>query len=67
MLLKFIQFQKYTEALIIIETLAQNDPSNGDVKMYAGIVSLRVENYDKALLKRIKNGDIAVTKELCRK
>lgn len=40
---------KLPEALAMFETLAHNDPENDEAKKYAGIVSLRLKNYDKAL------------------
>ncbi len=40
---------KPTKALAIFETLAKNDPANSNLKKYAGIVSLRLKNYDKAI------------------
>jgi len=40
---------KLTEAQTIFETLAKNDPKNSEAKKDAGIVSLRLNNYDKAL------------------
>ena len=40
---------KLDEALIIFETLNKNDTSNTEAIKYAGIVSLRLRNYDKAL------------------
>jgi hypothetical protein len=35
--------------LAMFKTLAQKDPENSSAKKYAGIVSLRLKNYDKAL------------------
>ena len=40
---------KLTEALSMFEILAKNNPANSDAKKYAGIVSLRLGNFDKAL------------------
>lgn len=37
------------KALSIFETLKNNNPSNSEATKYAGIVSLRINNYDKAL------------------
>ena len=41
--------KKLTEALTLFERLIKNNPSNSDAKKYAGIVSLRLNDYDKAL------------------
>ena len=38
-----------SEALTMFETLAHNDPENDEAKKYAGIICLRLKNYDKAL------------------
>ena len=40
---------KPDEALSIFETLENSDPSNSEAIKYAGIVSLRLNNYDKAI------------------
>lgn len=40
---------KLSEALMRFESLAQTDTSFGEAKKYAGIVSLRLEQYDKAI------------------
>ena len=32
-----------------MKSLAKNNPTNSEAKKYAGIVSLRLNNYDKAL------------------
>lgn len=40
---------KLPDALVIFERLANQDASNDNAKKYAGIVSLRLNNYDKAL------------------
>lgn len=41
---------KLAEALTMFETLAKNSTANNtNAKKYAGIVSLRLQNYDKAL------------------
>ena len=47
--LKLFNSNKLAEALSIFETIAKNNPANSDAKKYAGIVSLRLNNYDKAL------------------
>ncbi len=47
--LKLFNNQQLAEAMMMFEKLASNDPSNDDAKKYAGIVSLRLHNYDKAL------------------
>jgi short subunit fatty acids transporter len=47
--LNLFNSKKLTEALSIFETIAKNNPANSDAKKYAGIVSLRLNNYDKAL------------------
>ena len=47
--LRFLNSGKLTEALGIFETLVKNNSKNSEVKKYAGIVSLRLSNYDKAL------------------
>jgi tetratricopeptide (TPR) repeat protein len=39
----------YTDALNRFETLATANPSNYKLKEYAGVVSLRLSDYDKAL------------------
>jgi tetratricopeptide (TPR) repeat protein len=41
--------KKFKDALAIFEALAQNHPENNDVKKYAGVAYLRLEQYDKAL------------------
>ena len=41
--------KKLTAALGIFESLVQKDPNNKDAKTYAGIASLRLADYDKAL------------------
>lgn len=41
---------QYSESLQVFETLLKNDPANSNVKKYAGIASLRMENYNKALV-----------------
>lgn len=40
---------KLNKALSIFETLENKDPSNSEAIKYAGIVSLRLGNYDKAI------------------
>ncbi len=40
---------KLDEALSVFETLVKSDVSNSEAIKYAGIVSLRLNNYDKAL------------------
>ena len=47
--LNLFNSKKLAEALTMFETLAKNNPANSDAKKYAGIVSLRLNNYDKAL------------------
>jgi tetratricopeptide (TPR) repeat protein len=47
--LKLFNSDKLTEALSIFETLVKSDPKNSEAKKDAGIVSLRLNNYDKAL------------------
>jgi hypothetical protein len=47
--LNLFNSKKLTEALSMFETIAKNNPGNSDAKKYAGIVSLRLNNYDKAL------------------
>jgi len=47
--LNLFNSNKLAEALSMFETLAKNNPANSDAKKYAGIVSLRLNNYDKAL------------------
>ncbi|MEO7047312.1 MAG: tetratricopeptide repeat protein, partial [Ferruginibacter sp.] len=47
--LSFVQKNKLPEALIMFEAVIKNDPENDEAKKYAGIVSLRLKNYDKAL------------------
>ena len=47
--LNLFNSNKLTEALTIFETLIKNNPKNSEAKKYAGIVSLRLNNYDKAL------------------
>ncbi|MEO6843699.1 MAG: hypothetical protein ABI184_00930 [Ginsengibacter sp.] len=40
---------KLNEALSVFETLEKSDASNSEATKYAGIVSLRLHNYDKAI------------------
>ena len=47
--LNLFNSHKLTEALAMFENLVQKDPANSDAKKYAGIVSLRLADYDKAL------------------
>ena len=47
--LSLVNNNQLPEALTMFETLAHNDPENDEAKKYAGIVSLRLKNYDKAL------------------
>lgn len=47
--LKLFNSNKLTESLLMFETLAKNNQGNSAAKKYAGIVSLRLNNYDKAL------------------
>jgi tetratricopeptide (TPR) repeat protein len=47
--LNLFNSKKLTEALSMFESIAKNNPANSDAKRYAGIVSLRMNNYDKAL------------------
>jgi tetratricopeptide (TPR) repeat protein len=47
--LNLFNSNKLTEALTIFETLIKNNPKNSEAKKYAGIVSLRLNNYNKAL------------------
>lgn len=47
--LRFFNSDKLTEALGIFETLVKSNPKNSELKKYAGIVSLRLNNYGKAL------------------
>ncbi len=47
--LKLFNSDKLTEALSIFEMLVKSDPKNSEAKKDAGIVSLRLNNYDKAL------------------
>ena len=47
--LKLFNSNKPTEALSIFEMLVKSDPKNSEAKKDAGIVSLRLNNYDKAL------------------
>ncbi len=47
--LKLFNSDKLTEALAIFETLLKSNPKNSEAKKYAGIISLRLNNYDKAL------------------
>ncbi|MBC7890085.1 MAG: hypothetical protein H7Z13_19590 [Ferruginibacter sp.] len=48
-ILNLVNSGKLSEALTRLETLAQIDPSNKNATKYAGIVSLRLNQYDKAL------------------
>jgi tetratricopeptide (TPR) repeat protein len=47
--LNLFNSNKLAEASSMFETLAKNNPANSDAKKYAGIVSLRLNNYDKAV------------------
>lgn len=47
--LNLLNSKKLPEALIMFETIVKNNPENSDAKKYAGIVTLRLKNYDKAL------------------
>ncbi len=47
--LNLFNSKKLTEALNMFESIAKNNPANSGAKKYAGIVSLRLNNYDKAL------------------
>ncbi|MGH2647494.1 MAG: hypothetical protein ACRDE8_08000 [Ginsengibacter sp.] len=47
--LNLFNSNKLTESLNMFETIAKNNPENSDAKKYAGIVSLRLKNYDKAI------------------
>ena len=40
---------KLVDALFMFESIAKNAPANSDAKKYAGIIYLRLNNYDKAL------------------
>jgi tetratricopeptide (TPR) repeat protein len=48
--LKLYNEGKFPEALQQFETIIQSDTANFTAKKYAGIVSLRLREYDKALL-----------------
>ncbi|MEO7490049.1 MAG: tetratricopeptide repeat protein, partial [Ferruginibacter sp.] len=47
--LNLYKADKLPEALQYFEALLKNNPDNEAAKKYAGIVSLRLNNYDKAL------------------
>jgi tetratricopeptide (TPR) repeat protein len=47
--LNLFNSKKLTQSLSMFESIAKNNPANSDAKRYAGIVSLRMNNYDKAL------------------
>ncbi len=47
--LSLFNSNKLTEALNVFEAIGKNNPENSDAKKYAGIVFLRLNNYDKAL------------------
>ena len=47
--LNLFNSNKLTEALSMFEAIVKNTPANSDAKKYAGIVYLRLNNYDKAL------------------
>ncbi|MEP7142796.1 MAG: hypothetical protein ABI707_07995 [Ferruginibacter sp.] len=47
--LRLFNQDKLTEALNQFEGILKNDPTNDEAKKYAGIVSLRLTQYDKAL------------------
>ena len=47
--LNLFNSKKLAEALSMFEAIVKNNPANSDAKKYAGIVSLRLNNYDKAL------------------
>ena len=41
--------QQYSRAIQLFEGVEKHDPSNSDVKKYAGLAYLKMQNYDKAL------------------
>jgi tetratricopeptide (TPR) repeat protein len=47
--INLFNLKNLTAASTIFETLAKNDPSNRDAEKYAGVVFLRLKDYDKAL------------------
>lgn len=47
--LNLLNADKLPEALQFFENLLKNDPANSTAQKYAGIVSLRMDHYDKAL------------------
>ncbi|MEO7048307.1 MAG: hypothetical protein ABI091_23610, partial [Ferruginibacter sp.] len=47
--IKLSNANQLSESLAMFERLIKNDPENDEAKKYAGIVSLRLKNYDKAL------------------
>ena len=47
--LNLLNTDKLPEALQLFENLVKSDPANSTAQKYAGIVSLRMDHYDKAL------------------
>ncbi|MEP6712665.1 MAG: hypothetical protein ABJA37_09630 [Ferruginibacter sp.] len=51
---------KLTKALVQFQSIIKNDPGNSNAKKYAGITSLRLQNYDEALQYFRELGNIAL-------